>query len=164
MKRLAIDPGDVHVGFALDSSGCVVAGEWTPGECCDQVTYLMTQDVVDELVIEEFILYDKDIDKQAWSKLQTSQLIGALKWIAHMFRIPVVEQSATIKKPTRRQLAARGIKQVGPSIHARDAELHYWYRTLRRAKEEADELGAVDTGSDTDRRGGGRGRAVDQGR
>lgn len=95
----------------------------------------MTQNEVDELIIEEFILYDRDIGKQAWSKLQTSQLIGALKLIAWMFRIPVIEQGAYVKKPTRKQLKARGIMQVGKVIHEKDAELHLYYRILRRQKE-----------------------------
>lgn len=96
----------------------------------------MTRNEVDELIIEEFVLYDRDIGKQAWSKLQTSQLIGALKLIAWMFRIPVIEQGANVKKPTRRQLQARGIKQVGKVIHERDAELHLYYRVLRRMRED----------------------------
>lgn len=136
MKRLAIDPGDIHVGYAYDGRGDVIADEWTPREACENITIMMTRNEIDELIIEEFILYEKDIRKQAWSKLQTSQLIGALKWIAEMFQIPVVEQSATIKKPTRAQMRARGIKHVGTVIHAKDAELHLHYRVLRRRVEE----------------------------
>lgn len=141
MGTLAIDPGDVHVGYAHMNSDetIVVTGEWTPAEACQAVITMMTQNLVDELIVEEFILYDRDIGKQAWSKLQTSQLIGAFKLIAWMFRIPLIEQGAWIKKPTRKQLQARGIKQVGMVIHERDAELHLYYRVLRRKKEEEQE-------------------------
>lgn len=138
MKSLAIDPGDIHVGWAHhrpNPAWTVITGEWTPAEACQKVITLMTQNEVDELIIEEYILYDRDIGKQAWSKLQTSQLIGALKLIAWMFRIPVIEQGAYIKKPTRKQLKARGIMPVGKVIHEKDAELHLYYRILRRAKE-----------------------------
>lgn len=136
VKRLAIDPGDVHVGYAYDGDGGVSTGEWMPMECIDRLVYLFTRNLVDEVVVERFILYEMDIKKQAWSKLQTSQLIGGIKVVARMFQIPVVEQDATIKKPTRAQLRARKIKQVGADIHARDAELHLYYRRLRTAKEE----------------------------
>lgn len=136
LKHLAIDPGDDHVGYAYDGNGGVIAGEWTPAEACENVALMATRNQIDELILEEFVLYEKDIRKQAWSKLQTSQLIGALKLIAHWFRIPVIEQGAYIKKPTRAQIRARGIKQVGGVIHALDAELHLWYRALREKKEE----------------------------
>ena len=135
-RRLAIDPGDVHVGYAYDNTHRVVAGEWTPIECVENVTQMMTRGLVDEVVIEEFVLYEWETKKQAWSNFETSQLIGQIKLVCYFFKIPWVEQGANIKKPTRRQLQARGIEQVGPVIHARDAELHLYYRKLRRQKEE----------------------------
>lgn len=128
---MAIDPGDKHVGYVYGRNKPTSFGEWTPGECIDRVVYMMTRGMVDELVIEEFILYEWEAQKQAWSKLQTSQLIGGLKVVAHFFRIPVVEQGAYVKKPTRAQLRGRKIKQVKGSIHTKDAELHWWYRKLR---------------------------------
>jgi hypothetical protein len=142
MKRLAIDPGDVHVGWAYDDDHTVTAGEWTPAETPDRIVAMLTRNQVDEIIIEEWVLYDWETEKQAWSDFKSSQLIGALKLVASWFRIPVVMQGANVKKPTRRQLAARGIKQVGPVIHARDAELHLYYRKLRRAKERDDRMEA----------------------
>jgi hypothetical protein len=132
LKRLAIDPGDKHVGWAYSPDGATVtSGEWRPGEAVDRVVRMMTLDEVQELIVEEFILYEWEAKKQAWSKLQTSQLIGGLKVVAHFFRIPVVEQGAYIKKPTRAQLAGRKIAMQGGSIHSKDAQLHLWYRILR---------------------------------
>lgn len=139
MKRLAIDPGDKHVGYAHDFNGEVESGEWTPAECTNAVVHFMTQELVDELIIEEWVLYEWEKDKQVWSDFKSVQLIGALKLIAHWFQVPVFMQEATIKKPTRRQLQARGIKHVGKVIHARDAELHLYYRRIRRAREEETE-------------------------
>lgn len=139
-KRLAIDPGDIHVGWCFHHptpAWVVETGEWTPTETCDQLVRLLTRDEVDEIIVEEFVLYEKDIGKQAWSKLQTSQLIGAIKLIAYWFRIPIIEQGAYIKKPTRAQLRGRGITQVGRNIHEKDAELHLYYRRLRAEGEEA---------------------------
>lgn len=137
LLRLAIDPGDLHVGWARSlDSGLVRAGEWSPADCCNEVIFLMTQNKVDELIIEEYVLYPKEYQNQVWSDFRTPQLIGALKHIAWMFRVPVVMQGASIKTSTRNQLKARKIRLVGPSIHARDAELHLYHRILRRRKEE----------------------------
>lgn len=131
MKRLAIDPGDKHVGWAYDGTGEITAGEWTPAQCCDELILMMTRDEVDEVIIEEWVLYEWEAQKQAWSHFESSQLIGAIKLICRMFDIPWEEQGANIKKPTRRQLEARGIKQVGGSIHSSDAQLHLHHRRLR---------------------------------
>lgn len=137
LKRLAIDPGDVHVGWArcLDS-GLIRSGEWSPTETCDRVIVLMTENKVEELIIEEYVLYPDEYQAQTWSDLKTPQLIGALRHISHMFRIPVVMQGAAVKTPTRAQMKRRGFRHTGTSIHARDAELHLYYRILRRQKEE----------------------------
>ncbi len=136
-RILAIDPGDKHVGWAYAPRGfllgvaAVQTGEWRPGEAVNAVVHMMTKDMVAELVVEEFVLYEDKAREQSWSKLQTPQLIGALKVIAYFFRIPVVEQPAYIKKPTRAQMRGRGIRVSRGSIHAKDAELHLVHRLLR---------------------------------
>lgn len=135
--RLAIDPGGVHVGWALSIPGAdpgYWAGEWTVTEAIARVREFCqgnggTDEEARELVIEEYRLYPGV--KQEWSSMETSQLIGKLKLIAEDAGIPWLEQGANIKKPTQRQLRARGIKLVGRGTHARDAELHLWYRKLR---------------------------------
>lgn len=132
MNRLAIDPGDIHVGIALEYEGEIKTGECSPVGVCEGVVNMMTLGRIDELVIEEWVLYPEERTNQTWKPMLTSQLIGALKYIAHMFRVPVVMQSAAIKKPTRKQLRGRGVEQYGETIHARDAELHLWYRKLRQ--------------------------------
>ena len=136
--RLAIDPGDVHVGWCYGRPGREpTCGEWTPKETLEEVRTTLAAwqrgGEAGELVIEEFVLYPGKAKHQAGSDFRTSQLIGALKLVADDHGVPVVMQSATIKKPTRRQMKARGIesKAVGEGIHASDAELHYYYRTLR---------------------------------
>lgn len=132
MNRIAIDPGDVHVGWAYHSGDDVEAGETTPSGICEALVQMLTREMVDEVVIEEFVLYDREYSNQTWSPMKTSQLIGALKLICHWFHIPVVEQGAYIKKPTRAKMKALGIEHVkGGSIHSRDAELHLYYRKLR---------------------------------
>lgn len=133
MRRLAIDPGDKHVGWAREfSNGSVEAGEWTAEETYDKVGRIFTSitSCPDELIIEEFVLYAHKSGSQAWSPMLTSEMIGGLKLLARQHGVPVFEQGASIKKPTRSQLPARGITQVGPGVHARDAELHLYYRIL----------------------------------
>lgn len=142
--RLAIDPGDVHVGWALmrTYTETVEVGEWTPNDCIDEVrkklAYCKLQKWNLELIIEEYVLYPGRAKEQAGSAFQTSQLIGALKLIARDYGIPVIMQSALVKKPTRRQLKARGIKRkaVGAGIHASDAEEHLYHRHLREKRRE----------------------------
>lgn len=95
---------------------------------------MMTRRMVDELILEEFILYEWEAKKQSWSALLTPQLIGGLKTVAYFFRIPVVEQGANIKKPTEAQMRGRGIpRRANPSqnMHSADAELHLVHRKQR---------------------------------
>jgi hypothetical protein len=107
---------------------------------------MLIDGLIDEIVMEEFRLYDKNYEDQSWSPFKTVQLIGAIKWIAEDYGpreeghcpvhgayrgIHVHEQGATIKKGTRAQLVPRRIMQVGSGTHARDAELHLWHRVLR---------------------------------
>lgn len=137
--RLAVDPGDVHVGWALGAEGDgperVTTGEWTPRECLRAVRELCSEGWVDEVVIEEFALYPGRAAEQAGSSMRTSQLIGAIKLVCDETGVGWHEQGAYIKKSTRAQLKARGIGLGKGSIHAKDAWLHYWHRTLRaRAK------------------------------
>jgi len=89
--------------------------------------------MVDEVIVEEFRLYDREYANQTWSPMKTSQLIGAIKLICHWFRIPLIEQGAYVKKPTRAKMKVRGVQHHPGSIHSRDAELHLYYRKWRSA-------------------------------
>lgn len=135
MNRLAIDPGDKHVGWASLIDGVAEAGEWSPTKCINETVHFMTRDSIDELIVEEFQLYEWEAKKQAWSNFLTPQLIGGLKVVAYFFRIPVVEQGAYIKKPTRARMQAEGIPMARGSIHTNDAQCHLWYRELRSRRE-----------------------------
>lgn len=131
---LAIDPGDVHVGWAMGlqinpGEWGIKAGEWTRSESVKEVERFGKD--LDELVMETFVLYPGKAAQQAFSPMLTSELIGKLKLTAEANDVPVHMQPAMIKKPTARQLAARGVKRVAIGNHARDAELHLYYRLLR---------------------------------
>ena len=134
MTLYAVDPGDVHVGIAHQRAGRQAAAF---EELADQTPYFF-HDVLrpaDTLVIEEFRLYPNKAAAQSWSPMRTSELIGALKWIAAQHDAQVVMQPASIKIPTRKQCAARGICYNGvDSIHAKDAWLHLQYFILRGGK------------------------------
>lgn len=144
--RLAIDPGDLHVGWAeircLDDH--VAVGEWSPNDCIQMVRtrlrWANRHGYSIELIIEEYVLYPGKAKQQAGSSFKTSQLIGALKLIAADCNVQVIMQGANKKKPTRAQLRVRGIKQkaIGAGIHASDAELHLYHRHLREKKREED--------------------------
>lgn len=136
-QRVAFDPGDDHVGVAHhfhNPAWQLKVFELTPTETVDFLIWVLTNQLADEIVVEEFVLYDREYANQTWSPMKTSQLIGSIKTIAYMFRVPVVEQGAYIKKPTRAQMRARGIKHLGTNVHMRDAELHLHHRRLREAQ------------------------------
>lgn len=130
MKRLAIDPGDKHVGWCHNLNGELEAGEWSNEVTIYKVLELLPR--TEELIIEEFALYPWENHRQALSRMLTPQLIGQLKLVAGEHGVEVIEQQASTKKPTRAQLRGRGIKQIGKGPHAKDAELHYYYRKLRQ--------------------------------
>lgn len=132
---LALDPGDIHVGWAVRCQGMVAAGEWGVTESLREVEARL-QMCKDEgflalVILETFSLYSTHAIAQIGSRMKTSQLIGAIKLLCHKYDTPWLEQGASIKKPTRAQLRARGIKHRASTIHGRDAELHLWYRYLR---------------------------------
>lgn len=134
VNRIAIDPGEVHVGLCWDFDGEVrtmelkpdVFVKWFPAAVEDALRVGPL-----EVVVESFKLYPGQTRKTPYRTMATSELIGKIELLCGQQRVPMVKQDATIKKPTRRQLRARGIKQVGRNTHERDAELHYWYRRLR---------------------------------
>lgn len=147
MIRLAIDPGDIHVGWCLgrrlDGVGPpglqwdVVCEEMTPDECVQRLkVFLGTREEMYpgfpiEIVVEEFVLYAGQDRRNVGNTMATSELIGKIEYVCAGYGVQIIRQPASVKKPTRAQLRGRGIRQVGVGTHQRDAELHLWYRTLR---------------------------------
>lgn len=133
---IAVDPGDVHVGLAMTSTaGGVTAWEESNEDAVPnmdgRVAALRRGGHRVVLVLEGFSLYDDKAKDQVGSRMLTSQMIGGMKEVARRHGASAVEQGASIKKPLRAQLRARGIKLVGHGPHAVDAELHLYYRLLR---------------------------------
>lgn len=151
---VAIDPGDVHVGwaeFCEEHNGevvCFNAEEITPDECADRVARRLFRGEIRYLVVERFTLYADKALAQVGSEMQTSELIGVLKYLVRVnnegaakegeddpwskTRCTMYIQGADIKKPIRAQMEARGIERTTPvGSHHGDAEEHGWYRILR---------------------------------
>lgn len=159
---IAVDPGDAHVGVAVFSKReCVWAGEMTPAGFLAWLRLRLDDGTAAQVVVEEFRLYSWMAEKQSWSDFPTAQLIGAIKAAVAWFggqvnevtgerirdkEVGVVMQPASIKKITRAQLEARGIKSQAKARkaggHAADAELHGWHWLLRRREAVAKAKGA----------------------
>ena len=134
----AVDPGDKHVGIAewnlnwgrYEMRSWEIDADKAPAWIDRRLT-----SGVQTLVIEEFKLYKGKATAQAGSNMLTSEMIGALKWIASVYNVPVVLQPAAIKVPTRAQCVARNLEwKDRRSNHASDARLHAFYYLLRKRK------------------------------
>lgn len=144
----AIDPGDAHVGVArFDGDQCTWAEEYDPTSAMRYLAeHLPGADV---LVVERYQLYPHLAQKQQGSDMRTSQMIGALKWLAWTLDVPVVIQQAALKKPTEALIRHRNIQRrsKGPGDHAKDAETHgytYLWKNVTKARKSATERSQTD--------------------
>jgi hypothetical protein len=88
-KLIAIDPGDRYVGVAFFTEDpdeehgwyCADAQEFDPREFEDGFAESIVNNEYDYVVIERFRLYKDKAMLQTGSEFETSQLIGALKFI-----------------------------------------------------------------------------------
>lgn len=139
----AIDPGDKHVGLSLFVNGeCVWALETDPLTAMQHLSY--TLEATDVVVVERYQLYPHLAQTQQGSDMRTSQMIGALKWLAYQRNVPVVIQQAALKKPTEALIQRRGItrKALGKGDHAKDSETHgytYLFRSSETRSQQAPE-------------------------
>lgn len=137
---LAIDPGEIHCGVAeFRFKQCTWASEMTPDLLYASMRrrarergYRRTYELV---VIEEFRLYPWVMQQQGFSRIETVEVIGILKYLCGRWHVPVVMQGASVKKITEGQLRARGVTLRSVTErkggHAKDAELHGWHWILR---------------------------------
>lgn len=141
---LAIDPGSVHCGMAwfwLDGEPtdrrCELAEEMDPISCVDTVGHMLAGGQLAALVVEEFRLYPWKSRQQAFSQMETVEIIGQLKlWHRTLGTIEgggirdvqLEMQPASIKEPTTKILKGLGVpskaRELRAGGHARDAELH----------------------------------------
>ena len=130
---LAVDPGAAHVGVALIREGGINAIEYPAKHWL--VAFEEIVDQFDVVVIEKFVLYPHKAAAQSWQAMTTSELIGAMRWIASKAGVEVVMQGADIKIPTRRQCQARNIEWKNKSKHASDALLHLHFYLMHNKRE-----------------------------
>lgn len=141
---MAIDPGDLHQGVALfhrykKGWRCSVAFETRAWDLMHLISIMGAVDGLDVVVYERFVLEPKRAPMLTGTDLETSQVIGAIKYQAGLHGIPIVGQTNKIKVPTKSILRARGIKsrakKLGVGGHAADAELHGYHYLLRTLEE-----------------------------
>lgn len=141
MKFVAIDPGDIHVGWAEFEKTSVA-----PGWICFKVEELTPNEALERLwrcragtwsvfVVEGFWLQPDEAPKLVGQQMLTSQMIGAIQWIGHVKNTRVVLQRNVVKKPTNSLMHRRGIGSFaihqGAGGHAKDAETHGWHYILK---------------------------------
>lgn len=148
MTLVAVDPGGVHVGVATFEKrtagwACTWAGEMTPVLFEDWLTDKLAAGEIEALVVEEWKLFADKAAQQVGSHMETSQLIGSIKYICRKVapkwpsvQFSLVWQSPNIKIPTRSVLRARGVKSTAKQLkvsgdHASDAELHGYHYIMR---------------------------------
>lgn len=134
MQLVAIDPGEIHCGVATwnDSDTDPHVYEYDPELLAEVLeSWYHGSGWKPTTVIEEFRLYPWKAQEQGYSQLKTVEVIGVVRHLCRRFGVTLVEQSATIKKPTFAQLQARGVLLKGTNQHMRDAEAHGWYYQLK---------------------------------
>lgn len=142
-ETLAIDPGAEHCGMVFGAhsrlnTSIIKVWEERPRGCHEWVCgWLQEAREGDSLVVEEFRLYPGKAAQQSWSKLETVEVIGVLRYLWERYGqdkgVAWVEQGANIKKPIQRILRAKGVASVAKAEraggHCFDAELHF-YRSI----------------------------------
>jgi hypothetical protein len=128
---ICIDPGDRFCGVALYTA---------EGECYATLLYdnehdtlygslvhWLSNKVIAQGVLEEFRLYPDKMQQQGYSEMKTPEVIGVIKYLFGLAEIDLRMQGASIKKPSRAHMRAKGIKYVGGAVHEHDAEEHGYY-------------------------------------
>lgn len=125
---LAVDPGDKHVGWASWDRGARDAGEVAAAEAIEKVDGLLREHaaLTRLLIIEEFRLYPWKAASLSFARMATSEMVGALKYLAATAGVPWVEQGASVMQPTLAQARQRGtlLPAAAAGRHAAAAELH----------------------------------------
>lgn len=136
---VAIDPGGAHVGWCeglIYEDGTVYVDhlqEYDPDGALDRAEAVFPN--ADVVVIESFRLYPDKAKTLVGSEMETSQLIGALKYLARRNAREPIMQPASIKAPTESLMRHRGVRHVavtrGLGGHVKDAETHLYQYVYR---------------------------------
>ena len=120
MIVLAFDPGETTGWCRVDTTAGTLEGGSFP---LWEELHLMQFYLADAIVVERFMLYPWMLKRLRWNKLQTVEVIGAIKYVAGYSEIagcaPITMQNASVAK--RIKLAK---KPEGFDRHALDAFRH----------------------------------------
>ena len=137
LELIAVDPGERHVGIAIwTRQGGMRSYELAPFLALEAIEKQFRPlrpglPKRQQLVVEEFRLYPDKAGAQSHKRMATSEMIGALRWIAKKAGVPVEMQGANIKIPTSRQCTSLRLEWRTDSIHAQDARLHAYHWLLK---------------------------------
>lgn len=147
-RLIAIDPGEKHVGVAIferDTAGlwsCTATQEFGPSRFVELFDMWTRADLFGVVVFERFILEPGRAPMLAGSEMETSQMIGVIKYLVGQTiggRVNLIGQTNQIKRPA---LAwAKSVKYQFTSVregsggHCKDAELHGVYAIARTIQE-----------------------------
>lgn len=138
---LAVDPGGVHVGVAIFREApesdqgweCWWVREFTPEMFVSWLESSLPR--FDVVITELFRLYEDMAMTLIGSEMETSQLIGVIKYLVNPSPAALVMQPAAWQQPTLGILRARGMgskaKRDGAGGHCLSAELHGWAYLIR---------------------------------
>jgi len=105
-------------------------------EYWDAIIGTVAESMADYVVIEHYVLYNHKALQQSYSELETSQLLGALRYACSQFLMPVTLQRASEAKGRfpDRVLQAKGFLDENnyhngrpTNPHKRDALRHFLY-------------------------------------
>lgn len=139
---LAVDPGGVHVGVAMfreapDSEygwECWWVKEFTPDAFVDWLDASILR--FDVVVVELFRLYEDTAKSLIGSEMETSQLIGVIKYLVGLrLGVALAMQPAAWQQPTLGILRAKNLRSKAKAEraggHCLSAELHGWAYLIR---------------------------------
>jgi hypothetical protein len=146
LSALFVDPGE-STGWALTADSVIVAaGTHSLDEFVDAVgaallgdrenatrvdpELVAELDGVEQVVIEDWVIYEWEAQNLAWDKCRTARGIGALEFICRTADVPYTLQPAKIKETAR----AAGVEDLyyrplDENRHQNDALQHavYWH-------------------------------------
>lgn len=150
-RTLCVDPGE-NTGWSLWSGDKLLGGGQTPmGQFKHDVWDALHDDVgplaagdesllhagvdgsenigpISLMVIEKFVLYPWKAKELSWDEFRTSQLIGALVFMAELHGVEVEKQAATIKE--RAMAGGAGelfVRPLRENRHQNDSIMHGFF-------------------------------------
>ena len=143
-----MDPGGKHVGVAVfeqDYAGlwsCVATQEFEPSSFVEVFDAWVRGGLFDVVVFERFILEPSRAPMLAGSEMETSQLIGVIKYLVRQTiggRVKLLGQTNKAKRPALAWAESTKYRftsvREGSGGHCKDAELHGVYAIVRTLRE-----------------------------